>query len=140
MQIVIEHRSVFDYAKKLHIAHCIAADLRMGAGIAVQMQKKFGIRGQIERLWGGKPNSPGCTLTDWVFNLITKRVSSGKPTYRSMREALISMRKLIHVHGIKEIAMPKIGCGLDKLSWARVRELLEEIFEDDDLTIRVCHL
>jgi len=38
------------------------------------------------------------------------------------------------------IAMPKIGCGLDKLDWSKVRSIIEDIFEDVDCEIVVMYL
>ncbi len=34
--------------------------------------------------------------------------------------------------------MPKIGCGLDRLQWGLVREIVEEVFEGVDAEILVC--
>jgi hypothetical protein len=42
--------------------------------------------------------------------------------------------------GIKYLAMPKIGCGLDKLDWNRVSDMIREIFSDLDIEIMVCYL
>jgi hypothetical protein len=36
------------------------------------------------------------------------------------------------------LAMPKIGCGLDRLQWGRVSEMLKEIFSDYDIDIIIC--
>lgn len=36
--------------------------------------------------------------------------------------------------------MPKIGCGLDRLQWGKVREIIKEIFGDLDIEVRVCYL
>jgi hypothetical protein len=36
--------------------------------------------------------------------------------------------------------MPKIGCGLDKLDWSKVRSIIEDIFEDVDCEIVVMYL
>jgi hypothetical protein len=46
-------------------------------------------------------------------------------------------------HGVQRLAMPKIGCGLDRLSWegaTGVRELLLDVFEGTGLDITVCVL
>ena len=51
---------------------------------------------------------------------MTKEKYSDKPTYDSMRYSLEKMREHAGQHGVKEIAMPRIGCGLDGLqvqSW-----------------------
>jgi hypothetical protein len=36
--------------------------------------------------------------------------------------------------------MPRIGCGLDKLEWNKVRDIIEKVFADMDLTIHVFSL
>jgi len=137
MKIVEEHKDLFTVRGDWHYAHCIATDLGMGAGIAVPMQKKFRLRaklrGQHESL-----SSPTCVLTGRVFNLITKTRSSGKPDYGSMEGALTKLRELVVAGDVKRIAMPKIGCGLDRLSWGRVKLLMERVFEDVDVEILVC--
>ena len=33
--------------------------------------------------------------------------------------------------------MPRIGCGLDRLRWKKVREIIKSIFQDTDLEIEV---
>lgn len=38
------------------------------------------------------------------------------------------------------VGNPKIGCGLDKLEWDKVRIILEENFKDTDRNILVCYL
>jgi hypothetical protein len=45
------------------------------------------------------------------------------------------------MNGIRELAMPRIGCGMDGLNWQAVKDLLFEIFgEIYDLLINVYHL
>ena len=132
-------QNLFSVSSEYYIAHCIAEDLKMSAGIAVDIQKKFHVRGQI--LKGTHDHRfPACILTGRVFNLITKKKSTGKPNYESMRAALMRMRSLCVDHAIEKVAMPKIGCGLDRLSWPAVRGMLYGIFMDLDVDILVCHL
>ena len=38
----------------------------------------------------------------------------------------------------KKIAMPVIGCGLDRLEWSKVSEIIKEVFECTDIEILVC--
>ena len=40
--------------------------------------------------------------------------------------------------GVKKIAMPKIGCGLDRLGWVMVKHLIEQTFRDIEGEILVC--
>lgn len=42
--------------------------------------------------------------------------------------------------GIRQLAIPKIGCGLDKLDWRIVKSILERTFYGMDVQILVCKL
>ena len=42
--------------------------------------------------------------------------------------------------GITKLAMPLIGCGLDKLEWNRVKDVIEDVFDDTDVEILICYL
>ena len=48
------------------------------------------------------------------------------------------MRDVCKAMHIEKVAMPMIGCGLDKLSWDKVSNILMEIFECEDIVILVC--
>jgi hypothetical protein len=45
-----QRRNLFEVDSSYHLAHCIASDLGMGAGIAVGLQKAFGLRGKILKI------------------------------------------------------------------------------------------
>lgn len=134
------------------ILHCISADRAMGAGIAKPLQEKFHIRENWPRvlperltLWQGKGYSVFVNKdSQLIGNLITKEHYWDKPTYETLREALTdayyTLDNLNH-NGFdipNKIVMPRIGCGLDKLDWNKVKQIIEEIFEGFDIT--VCYL
>ena len=75
---------------------------------------------------------------DKVFNLITKEKYWQKPTYKTMQGALEIMKMMATENGVKKIAMPIIGCGLDRLQWDKVSKIIQEVFEDTDIEILVC--
>lgn len=50
------------------------------------------------------------------------------------------MKSQILSQGIKKIAMPLIGCGLDKLSWQKVKLIILQTFHDIDMEIIICRL
>ena len=50
------------------------------------------------------------------------------------------MKEICIEEDIKALVMPKIGCGLDRLQWPKVREILERILGDMDIDILVCIL
>jgi len=116
--------------------HCISRDCKMGAGIAVPMRKKFELGG-LKKVVNIYPTS---VYHNGVFNLITKAHYWNKPTLNSLKKSLIDMKSQIEELGIKKIVMPKIGCGLDKLNWPEVRELIKVIFEEMDIEILVCYI
>ena len=43
-----------------------------------------------------------------------------------------------HLIGGDKIAMPKIGCGLDRLKWEDVEQMLHNVFDSRDVEILVC--
>ena len=133
MQLIIKNGDLFNSSPPY--AHCIAKDYRMGAGIAVPMNKKFSISSKLKMLDEIKVGK--CYYTKPIFNLITKSKSSGKPTYHTLIASLNSMREIIIKEEIKYLNIPKIGCGLDRLSWGKVREIITDIFKDVDITITV---
>ena len=75
-----------------------------------------------------------------IFNLETKKKYYQKPTYESLEQSLIDMKKQCIALKVKLIAMPKIGCGLDKLKWEKVKVILVNVFKDMDIEILVCYL
>ncbi len=141
-----ENRDLFTVSDDYYLAHCISADFKLGAGIAVEFDKRFGVR---HKLFNKYPNGyidfmdkyhleGECVLTDKVLNIITKKRYYHKPTLGSMEEALLVMEEICVGENIKKVAMPKIGCGLDKLKWADVSGLIKEVFKDTDVEILVC--
>ena len=139
MQYIEKKRDIFTLGKEYYLAHCISSDLKMGAGIAVPIAKKYHLRNGISST-GASTKHPTCILCNKVFNLITKSKYYSKPTYDDLRASLECMKGLVIENEVKKLAMPKIGCGLDRLQWGKVREMIKEIFGDLDIEIRVCYL
>ena len=48
------------------------------------------------------------------------------------------MKHICKTHNIKKIAMPLIGCGLDRLEWYKVSEIIKRLFSNTDIEILVC--
>lgn len=123
------------------LVHCISADFALGKGIALEMQKHFNTRNEIQSR--ARPFSipvGHCVYTPPVLSMITKGHAQSKPTYETMYEALYHLQLATEKLGIEQIAMPLIGCGLDQLKWPIVRALIKDIFEDTDIEILVCYL
>lgn len=137
---------LFKAPTNYYLVHCISADFAMGAGIAKEFTR-HGVRDWLCRKY------PGFHSREWnkgyalfapfethkgVINLVTKARFFEKPTYDSLREALIDSKQIITDGDC--IAMPLIGCGLDKLEWDKVRNIIFETFKNDNITIKVYRL
>lgn len=147
--------NLFDVGPEYYLVHCISADFKMGAGIAKTFAD-LGCREEILKDWDGAydywKNGGHIVWTSiplmasrfpkGVCHLITKERYFQKPTYDDLCEALLDMRDSILFVGEENVklAMPKIGCGLDKLEWDKVREIILKVFEKTDFEILVCSL
>ena len=140
-----EVRDLFSVPEDYYLAHCISADFGMGKGIVVEFNKRFDMKRKLQskypdyvNIWHHNVYGGDCILEGRVLNLITKERYFHKPTYISMRLALEEMRLIIQKNDIKKVAMPVIGCGLDKLEWNKVSQMIKGMFENFDIEILVC--
>lgn len=142
----------------IFLCHCISSDWALGAGFAKEVQKRFQEREFLAHTpgfrsdWQGRgfslitthPTLQEVECNFYICNLVTKEKYWQKPTYTTLEQALNSAKKTIlaiqNIRGKKvKIVMPKIGCGLDKLSWGNVKEMIVQ-WAGFDLDVTVCFL
>ena len=149
MTIKEEKRDLFKVEEDYYLAHCISADLGMGAGIAAQFNRHFNMKKRLKIMYPqGVCDYYGWINTavkvDRVFNLIAKERYWHKPTLGTLETALTSMKdQLIKDNGSSgriKLAMPLIGCGLDGLVWSDVKPVIAKVFEDVDIEILICYI
>lgn len=136
-------KDLFTVSEDYYLAHCISSDFVMGGGIAVPFNNKFDLKEQFRQIKKENPSvldHPTCILLGRVFNLITKNLVFHKPTYETMKQALERMREICVEKSIKKLAMPKVGSGIDKLEWNKVRDIIHEVFSDSEIEILVCYI
>lgn len=132
-----------------YLAHCISADFALGAGIAKEFDKRFNLKEELNMAFPTYMNMflndyfrygviGDCILCGEVFNLVTKERYFHKPTLKSLERSLSLMKRLCKECHIKKIAMPRIGCGLDKLQWEDVGKVIQKVFNDTDVEILIC--
>lgn len=141
--------NLFTSPDNFYLSHCISADFRLGAGIAIQFNETYDMRRKLFKLFP-HPDDPfrgngeryvgKALLVDNVFNLVTKSRYYEKPTYGALQQTLEDMKRQCVERGIKKLAMPRIGCGLDRLNWVTVKKIIKEIFEDTDIEIFAYYL
>jgi O-acetyl-ADP-ribose deacetylase (regulator of RNase III) len=129
--------SVFHASNDFYIAHCISADVEMGAGIALDVKNKY--KSMHKNLRSNKHHiSHPCVLIyeeEQIINLVTKKLYWHKPTKENFRKALEMAKIECDQRHIHKIAMPKIGCGLDRLNWDWVYTQIENIFVGYEIEI-----
>lgn len=140
-----EVRDLFSVPEDYYLAHCISADFGMGKGIVVEFNKRFNMKDKLRSKypnylseWQNSRCEGDCIKEGRVLNLITKERYFHKPSYQSLKSALMVMKTICYKETITKIAMPVIGCGLDKLFWNKVSEIIQEVFSDSEIEILVC--
>lgn len=123
------------------LCHCISSDFALGAGIAKAFAK-MGVKKQLcekyPKQWQGRGY---CLITETngvtVGNLVTKERYFHKPTLETLRQALEDFCAQALEIKLTKIAMPRIGCGLDRLEWADVRDIIKEVYAQTEIDILV---
>lgn len=140
----IKKQDLFTVPKDYAFVHCISADFALGAGIAKEFQKRYKTKDELrERCagyqWhGGDCLGTGSRDTRAVFNLVTKKHYWDKPTYKDLEDSLHELRELCALSGYTKLAMPKIGCGLDRLKWEKVESIIRQVFDYSNIDILIC--
>jgi O-acetyl-ADP-ribose deacetylase (regulator of RNase III) len=128
------------------IAHAVAADLHCSAGIALQIKTKFGpptISKDINLKPGDVVENKTNKSDTTVLNVVTKYESRHKlhqnpnQFIKNFNRGLIGLRRYCKTNTVKQLAIPRIGSGLDQLSWVYVEEVLCKTFFDLDINVVV---
>lgn len=133
---------LFNAPQGCYLAHCISGDYTLGAGIAKKFNEVYDMGYKLHKNFP-IPTGERCAnvgnalLVDNVFNLVTKPCYYHKPTYETLYDTICDMKEQCEDLDVKRIAMPLIGCGLDKLDWGQVKETIKEVFDGMDIEITV---
>lgn len=129
------------------IAHCVSRDFAMGAGVAKGFRTKFG---RVDELKAQRAKIGQAAFIDtWnkkrmgtqtIFYMVTKEKYNDKPTFKSVRLALTSVREGMLEMGLESLSMPMIAAGLDRLSWPLVLREIEDVFQGTGIVITIWYL
>jgi len=123
------------------LAHCVSEDFSMSKGIAVGFKRKFG---KVRELLAQRRSIGQVAFINdgerFVFYLVTKHRYYHLPTYESLEASLVDLKNSCVNLNVRELAIPRIGCGLDKLDWGIVRDMTNKIFADTNVKITCYYL
>lgn len=129
--------------------HCVSSDFVMGKGIAKSFKDKYKeLRKRdilVEKFKSNKFERLLIIRTEEanVANLVTKKYFYNKPSYRTLEESLLDLKYYItntEKMEVKRLLMPRIGCGLDRLKWDKVKDILTNVFKDTEIEILVFNI
>ena len=132
------HGDLFTCPPTSSLGHCVSADLKMTRGIAQRFRNTFGC---IDELHSQSPQVGSVVFLKhhgiYIYYIVTKEVFYQKPQTYDYYTAINAFRDLTRVHNITELAIPRLGCGLDHIPPSTFYSILSAIFNDDPITITV---
>lgn len=108
------------------LVHCVSRDFAMSAGISKTFNTLYGGKDELINQHVHVGQVAFLKRDKYIYYMVTKEKYWQKPTYDNVRLCLIDLFRLCQLHGVNAIAMPKIGCGLDKLEWDKVKQIIME--------------
>ncbi|CAJ0750764.1 20247_t:CDS:2 [Entrophospora sp. SA101] len=120
------------------LVNCVAQDLQMDKGIAAIFQKLYNGTDELKSQ-NKKVGQVAYLLREnrYIYYLITKMHTHEKPTKPDFEASLKELRNLCESQGVTGLSMPRIGTGLDQLSYDYVVETVKEIFKDSNIKITI---
>ena len=87
---------------------------------------------------GDTPAVRDMELPRWRFYMIMKKFSWEKTSYRTLRECLFQLLRLMEENQVYEVGMQRIGSQLpDFLNWWQTRGLISEVFTGSPMLVWV---
>lgn len=155
MEIVEVKKDLLDVPNTYVVCHCISRDGAMGAGVASQIcNENKEIREFVKKEIKTKNIIVGDNVYyqnpqngRFIVNMITKnnywnksyKMEQGE-YLKNLKSCLMNLKKYMKDHQISQLAMPKIGCGLDGCSWSEVKKIIEMVFQNESIRILICYL
>jgi len=132
--------NLFDASAEFSLCHCVSRDFHMEAGIAKKWNAKYpysrnALMSQNVPVGGVATMSRSGKAS--LYYLVTKEWYGLKPTLPALKKSLEAMRERMQEQWVTKLAMPRIGCGLDKLNWRDVKNTLFDVFKHADVLIVV---
>lgn len=128
--------NLFSAPKDYSLVHSVPADFTLHNGTSLQFKCKFG---RVSELKSQHKHSGSVAVIEdnnrFIYNLVTKERNHEKASYASLYYSLLSMREHMLENRVTKLAIPHLGCGIDRMNWERVKHILRMVFEDDPIEI-----
>ena len=135
---------IFSAPVSYSLGHCVSKDTNHGMfkGIAVSFLRHFPELGVLRKLdvvlGSAEPVRIG---QKFIYNLVTKRYFWSKPSTSSLRSCLLSMKTHASYHGVKNIAVPLLASGCDRMNFqVDVYPLLADLFFTSEISLHIFSL
>lgn len=115
-----------------NIAHCIPADLTAYGSTAHRINAVYDLVNLLKDDYMGGGSFPDVGDVDYMKNVFTLFATSKKyarPSMEDLRKCVANLAKECVDLSVMYLAMPRIGCGHNKLNWNEVRNMICEEFK-----------
>lgn len=139
MKITYVEGNLMDVVGEKFVAHAISRDYTLGAGLAKQLNEKYNLSLALFRDYDSAYVGDA-VQTGNIFNLIVKDTYKEKVVEEDVFMTLCDLKEKILDLSIKEICMPRICCGHEKMDWQDIEDFLYDVFGATDVNIVVYDL
>jgi hypothetical protein len=73
----------------------------------------------------------------FIFYLVSKKFYYNKPLYSDVEKCLHNLVEEMVKLNLTDLAMVKIGCGLDRLNWSIVSFIINETFSNTNIKVKI---
>ena len=122
------------------MVHCVSSDFSMGAGIAQRFDRlcpQMKTEASRELLPGSVFAFYDQFSRRWIYNLVSEPKYFHQPFSDALKNSLSMIRNHAEAHGLKNIRLPEIGCGLDKLQPLIMHKILREVCQKSVVLIAI---
>jgi len=132
-----EQGDLFTVDPKYVLAHCISQDVTATRNIMARIIEPYLRIGKAIRFSDVRV----------VYNLVTKefvnqqcRWSYLLDYYENLKRCLYDLSSQMIKNNEQFLAIPKIGCGLDRADWKIVKTMIRDAFKNTDIEILVRYI
>ena len=115
-----------------NIAHCIPADFTVYGVTAKRIDEMYDLVNLLKRDyldWEVQPAVGDVNYLKNLFTLFATPKKYARPSMEDLRKCIANLAQECVDLGIMYLAMPRIGCGHNKLNWDEVKDMICEEFE-----------